>query len=411
MGGRRITDEQHRQIIEQRLAGTPISTIARNVGVSEYAVRCHSANAVAQAGDNVVPPKDRCLPPQENGEEWAEIDGFDGRYLISSHGRVFSTRPSTHTPKILKPLGAKYTYDKVVLVSDRPRHYLIHQLVAEHFCDGRDESHDKIVHLDGNIKNNRADNLAWSEHAGDIVPWARHERMDGPQQIKAARAFYHYGASVYDIAKRFHVPSSLVKEWVSGEVRFSDAALFSLSGEEWREVEGYGGKYQVSSFGRVFSTGGQTRKGGLLKVYTAKNGYQSVSLSGNGRSGSTPLHRLVALHFCDGHDDVNDVVNHIDGNPSNNHADNLEWCTQSQNVRHAIDVLERNIGGGNMSDEARARLSEKKGTQGTVRNFTDDEVRSIREDRRSCRQLAKALGVNKSTIQRIRKRETYSYVE
>ena len=48
------------------------------------------------------------------------------------------------------------------------------------------------------------------------------------------------------------------------------------------------------------------------------------------------VHRLVALHFCDGFLD-NLIVNHIDGNKLNNKASNLEWVTRSENDKHAFN--------------------------------------------------------------------------
>ena len=49
------------------------------------------------------------------------------------------------------------------------------------------------------------------------------------------------------------------------------------------------------------------------------------------------VHRLVALHFCEGYQDSL-VVNHIDGNKLNNKAENLEWVTRSENDLHAYKL-------------------------------------------------------------------------
>ena len=43
------------------------------------------------------------------------------------------------------------------------------------------------------------------------------------------------------------------------------------------------------------------------------------------------IHRLVAQFF------LKTIINHKDWNKTNNHVDNLEWCTQSNNIQHAFN--------------------------------------------------------------------------
>lgn len=408
MGGRRITQEQHDEIVKRYESGESIALIARSMGISPYAVRTHASELMKPTNDSL---------PHEPGEEWVDINGCDGRYKISSHGRVFATGLHGGRRKLLKLYGSKNGYDFVLLQSGTSKKFYVHRLVAEHFCDGMSDDNSEVFHIDGNLKNNHASNLSWCNH-GDVsshVKW-RHDAEAGnltDKHVAVARSMYYFGESVADIARSMGVSYYAMLNVLDGAKRFDDVDLLSMPGEVWKPVDGYDGKYFVSSYGRVFSTGGKTRKGGLVHICTAKNGYQSVALSGSGGRKSMPLHRLVALHFCDGHDEINNVVNHIDGNPSNNRSENLEWCTQSYNIRHAIDVLGRDIGSGHpCSEETKKSLSATMtGRRGPTRMFTDDEIRAIRSDHRSSTQLAKAIGVNKSTIQRIRNRESYSYVD
>jgi len=58
------------------------------------------------------------------------------------------------------------------------------------------------------------------------------------------------------------------------------------------------------------------------------------------------VHRLVAKAFIP-NPKKKTQVNHKDGNPSNNHVDNLEWCTPSENVRHSFKELNRKPAKGN----------------------------------------------------------------
>ena len=96
--------------------------------------------------------------------------------------------------------------------------------------------------------------------------------------------------------------------------------------EVWKDIEGYEGIYQVSSFGRVR----RVKDGSLMNGNTRKDGYKQVTLCKEGEGRAYGVHRLVALAFVEGYADGL-VVNHKDEDKQNNHADNLEWCTRSYN--------------------------------------------------------------------------------
>jgi hypothetical protein len=104
--------------------------------------------------------------------------------------------------------------------------------------------------------------------------------------------------------------------------------------EQWRDIEGYGGRYQVSNMGRVralFAYRGQQAPR-LLNPMQANTGYRVVSLyDGSGQKHRQQVHRLVAKAFCDGYRDGLHV-NHLDENKQNNRADNLEWVTAEENA-------------------------------------------------------------------------------
>ncbi|QHJ80968.1 MAG: hypothetical protein [Caudoviricetes sp.] len=72
-------------------------------------------------------------------------------------------------------------------------------------------------------------------------------------------------------------------------------------------------------------------RGSALKPDKNSTGYLRVSLSKGGVVSRQFVHRLVAIHFVDGYEE-DKVVNHKDGNNQNNHKNNLEWVTPSENV-------------------------------------------------------------------------------
>jgi hypothetical protein len=103
--------------------------------------------------------------------------------------------------------------------------------------------------------------------------------------------------------------------------------------EEWKDIEGYEGRYYISSFGRVKSTGHGKDK--YLKPMKTYKGYLCVDLRKPGYRKTIPVHRLVAIAFIP---NINGYtqVNHIDCNKENNHVENIEWCDQSHNQLHAF---------------------------------------------------------------------------
>lgn len=147
--------------------------------------------------------------------------------------------------------------------------------------------------------------------------------------------------------------------------------------EEWKDIIEYEGYYQISNFGNVKNI--QTNK--ILIGDTNSIGYRRVILY-------IPIkkrffiHRLVALHFCEGYEESL-VVNHIDGNKQNNHFTNLEWVTRSENDLHAYKLNLREV---YPCQFKRAILVYDKNTKEFVKEYTNTE------------ECAKDLGVARSNI-------------
>jgi hypothetical protein len=101
--------------------------------------------------------------------------------------------------------------------------------------------------------------------------------------------------------------------------------------EEWRDIPGYEGLYQVSNMGRVKSLKGNEK---ILKLYS-RRGYLGLNLHKNTNVHLKAVHRLVAESFLGNYPNLQ--VNHKDGNKHNNIVENLEWVTPSQNIIHAYN--------------------------------------------------------------------------
>ena len=123
--------------------------------------------------------------------------------------------------------------------------------------------------------------------------------------------------------------------------------------ERWKWIKGYEGLYSVSDKGRIKSFRGWNgheyiRRVKVISPYTQRvNGEKTeyaraiVKLRDEeGNKKEFKVHRLVAEAFIPNPNGYA-VVNHLDGNPINNNVNNLEWCTQKHNIRHAIETGSR----------------------------------------------------------------------
>ena len=119
-----------------------------------------------------------------------------------------------------------------------------------------------------------------------------------------------------------------------------------MSTEIWKDIKDYEGLYQVSNLGRVRSLDrdtvfkdGRTRHFyGCIRSagYNSSTGYKSVTLNKNGKKHSRDVHRLVAETFIQNPNNLQ-CVDHINGNKTDNRAENLRWCTQRENILYSIE--------------------------------------------------------------------------
>lgn len=129
-----------------------------------------------------------------------------------------------------------------------------------------------------------------------------------------------------------------------------------MSTEIWKRaiIEGADSEIWVSSFGRAktvsymgnnrWHEGTLIRKtrnpeSNILSPSDNGNGYKYISASVNGKRKHLYMHRLVAEAFIP-KVKGKDFVNHIDYDRGNNRVDNLEWCTQTENMRHSAHRMQ-----------------------------------------------------------------------
>lgn len=176
--------------------------------------------------------------------------------------------------------------------------------------------------------------------------------------------------------------------------------------EIWKDVKGYEGIYQVSNLGRIKSldridNNGHRVHQRIMNPKPNKFGYIRINLSKNGNVKREFVHRLVAEAFVNRKNKEDDIVNHLDNNPSNNRADNLEWTTYKGNMQWAAKQ-------GRMPCNEQARInltkSQKARRKSVIAIMPDGErVRFISQV-----EAGKQLGINPAHIAEACRKE-YGY--
>ena len=163
--------------------------------------------------------------------------------------------------------------------------------------------------------------------------------------------------------------------------------------EEWKPIENYS-KYMVSSFGRIKSVGNSRNILHIIrKLNVNKKGYQLISITNDiGIRKTLKVHRLVADAFIP-ITNTNEQVNHKNGIKADNFVGNLEWCTNSENQKHAF----------------KTKLNSNFGIENPNCILTESEVKEIRENKYKLtyKELGDKHGVTKSAISNIMRQKTW----
>lgn len=124
----------------------------------------------------------------------------------------------------------------------------------------------------------------------------------------------------------------------------SNLSLKDLDGEIWKPVVDWENYYHVSNLGRVKCLKRSRDRSGccphdypaiIKKQCIRRYGYLQVSLTINNKPKWYWAHRLVAFAFIPNPQNK-PFINHINCKPNDNRVENLEWCTQSENLKHSF---------------------------------------------------------------------------
>ncbi len=179
--------------------------------------------------------------------------------------------------------------------------------------------------------------------------------------------------------------------------------------EIWKDIKGYEGHYQISNYGRVLSLSkwrkngytGYLSKEKYLKPYTNFRGVKNVILVKDGIKKGKTVHSLVLRSFISNPENK-PCCNHKDCNPSNNHIDNLEWCTYKENIQHAMK--------NNLMDWSFVCYGEKHG-KSKLKEKDVIEIKIRLKNREHAKDICKIYNVHNATIWQIDKGNNWKHIK
>jgi hypothetical protein len=177
------------------------------------------------------------------------------------------------------------------------------------------------------------------------------------------------------------------------------------AGKEWRPCPGAEEFYLVSQCGSVLRHRTQAGRPCSRELKPAvKHGYEQVCLSVRDEARFRLVHRLVAEAFLGPPPTPAHQVNHIDGDKRHNDAGNLEWCTASENSRHALST-------GLAAVQTPPVHTGESHPQAKLSEVDVREIRWLSARGASSRGLARAYGVSKTQVRHIDTGRHWSQVE
>jgi len=275
------------------------------------------------------------------------IDNINYHYEVSNTGNIRSTT----TKRILKP-SLRNGYLAITICRDNTKKtYNIHQLIILMFIGEKENDMIIVNHKNGNKEDNNINNLEYitykenTKHAieNKLVPKVTKKvnKLD-PKTFKILDTYN----SIKDAGEANNIQDRHIscvckgKRQTTGGFSWEyvdDIKLINIIEDKNHKLINNWSNYLISNDGKVYSK----RLGKYLELKTLPSGYISIKLCKDTVMKDYYVHVLVADYFLET-SKINRkllIVNHIDGNKSNNKISNLEWMTQKENMNHYQNVI------------------------------------------------------------------------
>jgi hypothetical protein len=276
---------------------------------------------------------------QNEDATWKPVPGFTN-YEASTLGEV----RNIHTKHVLSTRLNAEGYLLCDLTSDEgnAKSWRVHRVIALTFLPNP-YNLPTVNHINLIRNDNRLENLEWAD-----MKYQNQHR--GPSKLQTLRRVLQVDPSTNEIVHTFEdireaaeylisnkLTKSIKKENAMKNLRsaivkkqskrykffWTYEASTEIQNELWKVV----GNVQVSNKGRV------KKKDGSITYGTDSHGYKCVTIQGK----CVKIHQLVAILFIPNPNNL-PIVNHLDGNKTNNDVSNLVWSTHAENVQHAQDT-------------------------------------------------------------------------
>lgn len=190
-----------------------VTDIANELCKTERSVRM-KAFRLSLRRDNLALDKHTTMPPKMIGEEWKDVVGYEGIYLVSSLGRIWSLGIDNRHPKILKTYILPNGYVTVNLYDKnrKMKTNYIHRLVATSFIENPNNFKD-VNHKDEVRSNNKVSNLEWCNRSYNNNYGTRNLKVSRPvKMISLDGRVLNYFIGLKEASRKTGIPSPNIRK-------------------------------------------------------------------------------------------------------------------------------------------------------------------------------------------------------